>query len=189
MPVVCYAKSAGPNKRRVSVPVSMMTPRLLAGKKRPGQPEKKAQEQGSTLVFVDESSFYLLPQRVKTYAPCGHTPELRVPLTHDHLSAISAISSDHRLFFQVHEHSCKTGEVIRFLRVLLQKIRGHIIVLWDGAPIHRSNELQHWLARGAARRLHLERLPAYAPDVNPDEGIWQYLKEVALCNQCFPDLS
>lgn len=150
--------------------------------------KKKAEKQDSTIVWVDESSFYLLPMRVKTYAPCGQTPELRVPLTHDHLSAISAISQDQRLFFQVRDHSFKSADVLKFLRLLLQKIRGHIIVIWDGAPIHRSKEIQTWLARGSAHRLHLERLPAYAPDMNPDEGIWQYLKCVALRNCCFPDL-
>jgi transposase len=46
-----------------------------------------------------------------------------------------------------------------------------------------------WLrARGAAERLHLELLPSYAPELNPDEGIWRYLKRVELRNVCCQDL-
>jgi hypothetical protein len=47
-------------------------------------------------------------------------------------------------------------------------------VIWDGSPIHKGQPIKDFLARGAAvaQRLHLERLPGYAPDVNPDEGIW-----------------
>ena len=55
-------------------------------------------------------------------------------------------------------------------------------MIWDGSPIHRSRVVKDYLAGGAARRIHLEPLPAYAPDLNPDEGIWQYLKRVELKN-------
>lgn len=61
-------------------------------------------------------------------------------------------------------------------------------MIWDGSPIHRSQTIKAFLAGGAAHRLHLERLPAYAPELNPDEGIWQYLKHVELRNLCCPTL-
>ncbi len=63
-----------------------------------------------------------------------------------------------------------------------------MIVIWDGSPIHRGHEIKDFLKRGAAKRLHLEQLPGYAPDLNPDEGIWNYLKRVELGNVCCPDL-
>lgn len=52
-----------------------------------------------------------------------------------------------------------------------------------------SPPIKAFLRAGAAKRLQLEQLPAYAPDVNPDEGIWNYLKRVELANRCCPDLS
>jgi hypothetical protein len=54
--------------------------------------EKKANAEGRTIVWVDEAGFYLLPARVRTYAPRGQTPVLHLPLTRDHLSAISALT-------------------------------------------------------------------------------------------------
>ncbi len=113
---------------------------------------------------------------------------LRVPLTRDHLSAISGITLDGRLFLQVRQASYDAVAVLGFLRVLLRKISGPILLIWDGSPIHRAHEIKDFLKRGAAKRLHLEQLPGYAPDLNPDEGIWNYLKRVELGNVCCSDL-
>ncbi len=149
---------------------------------------KKAEEEGRTLVWIDESGFYLLPGVVRTYAPCGETPELRVPLTYDHLSAISSITPEGRLLMQVQERAYKGAAVVGFLKHVLRHIPGKLLILWDGAPIHRSQPIKDFLAAGGAKRVHLKRLPGYAPELNPDEGIWRYLKRVELKNLCCRDL-
>jgi len=113
---------------------------------------------------------------------------LRVPFTRDHLSAISGITMDGRLFMQVRLASYTAADVVGFLRVLLRKIRGLILLIWDGSPIHRAHEVKDFLRQGAAKRLQLEQLPSYAPDLNPDEGIWNYLKRVELGNVCCRNL-
>jgi len=124
---------------------------------------------------------------VRTWGPRRQTPILRVKLTRDHLSAISGITADGRLFMQVRPASYDAAAVVGFLRVLLRKISGKIVVIWDGSPIHRGHEIRDFLKRGATKRLHLEQLPGYAPDLNPDEGIWNYLKRVELGNVCCRD--
>jgi transposase len=151
--------------------------------------QKRADEQQSTIVWVDESAFYLLPLAVHTWAPKGQTPVLHVPLTRDHLSVISGITLDGRLFLQLQDHAYNAEGVVAFLQSLLDQIVGPLTVIWDGAPIHRSHVVQDFLREGAAKRLHLERLPSYAPDLNPDEGIWNYLKRVELANVCCHDLA
>ena len=125
---------------------------------------------------------------MRTWAPCGQTPILRVPLTHDHLAAISGITADGRLFMQTQEDAYRSPDVVRFLRVLLRKIAGKLLVIWDGSPIHRGQPIKAFLRRGGARRVHLEQLPGYAPELNPDEGIWNYLKRVELGHLCCRDL-
>jgi transposase len=150
--------------------------------------QKGADEQGATIVWVDESGFYLLPLAVRTWAPRGETPVLRVRLTHDHLSAISAITLDGRLFLQVRADSYDGEAVVSFLRVLLRKIPGKLLVIWDGSPIHHGQAVKEFLSAGATKRLQLEPLPGYAPDLNPDEGIWNYVKRVELANVCCADL-
>jgi hypothetical protein len=140
------------------------------------------------LLWVDEAAFYLLPMAVRTYAPRGETPELRVKQTHEHLSAISAVSHAGQLVFHLQDESFHSEEVVAFLQHLLYILSGPLVVIWDNASIHRSQVIKEFLQTAEARRLHLEALPSYAPDLNPDEGVWNWLKGVALKNQCFADL-
>jgi transposase len=118
----------------------------------------------------------------------GETPVLRCKLTRDHYSVISAITPSGQLYLAMQTKAFDSAAVIAFLEQLLSAIQGKLLVIWDGAPIHRSRAIKDFLAAGAAERIWLERLPAYAPDLNPDEGIWPYLKQVALRNVCWHDL-
>ena len=151
--------------------------------------QKKAEDEGRTLVWIDESGFYLLPAVVRTYAPRGETPVLHVPLSYDHLSVISALTPDGQLLMHVQERAYKGPDVVCFLKHVRRHIPGKLLILWDGAPIHRSQPIKDFLAAGGAERIHLERLPGYAPELNPDEGIWQYLKRVELKNVACHDLA
>jgi transposase len=148
----------------------------------------KAQEEGRTVIFADEAGFYPLPFVAHTYAPRGQTPVLRAPLTHDHLSVISAITPAGRLFTHIQAESVRGPAIVAFLRQLLRQIRGKLLVIWDGAPIHRAQPVKDFLAAGAAARLQLVPLPGYAPDLNPAEGVWNQLKRCELKNRCCQDL-
>lgn len=150
--------------------------------------QKKAGSEGWTIVWVDQSGFSLLPSVVRTYAPRGQTPILRVPLRREHLSSISGITMDGKLFIQVQERAYRSPDVVRFLKHLLRHLPGKVLVIWDGSPIHRGQPIKAFLADGGAKRLHLEQLPGYAPDLNPDEGVWRHLKWVELRNVCCSDL-
>ena len=139
-------------------------------------------------MWVDESAFYLLPAVVRTWAPRGETPVLRAYLTRDHLSVISGLTLEGQLLLQMRQQAFCGPDVVRFLRHLPRHIPGKLLVLWDGASIHRGQAVRDFLAAGGAARVHLEQLPAYAPELNPDEGIWHYLKHVELRNLCCDDL-
>lgn len=152
-------------------------------------PSKKAEVEKRTVIFVDESGFYLLPMAVRTYAPRCQTPVLRVKLTRDHLSAIGGITEEGRIFMQVQERAYRSEDVVRFLRLLLRKVSGKLLVIWDGSPIHRAEVIKQFLRSKEGKRLHLERLPGYAPDLNPQEQVWNLLKRRELKNLCFRDLA
>jgi transposase len=134
---------------------------------------------------VDQSGFYLLPAVVRTYAPIGRTPVLHERLSHDHLSAMSGITLEGKLLMMEQERAFKGPDVVRFLKHALRQIPGKLLVIWDGSPIHRSKVVKEFLKSGAASSsLQLEQLPGYAPELNPDEGIWKHLKYVELKNVC-----
>jgi transposase len=148
------------------------------------RPQKGAEAQQQTILFLDESGFYPLPSVVRTDAPVGHTPIVREWCTRDHLSAISAISPEGKRYFRSQDRALNSDDVVGFLEHLLREGPGRMLIIWDGAPIHRSHTIREFLANGASQRLHLERLPAYAPELNPGEGLWQQLKGVELRNVC-----
>jgi transposase len=150
---------------------------------------KKARLEQRILVFVDESGFYLLPAKVKTYAPSGQTPVLRVFQTRDHLSVMRGITPHGWLFTMTRYESLNGVDSVHFLKHLLSQTNRKLLVIWDGSRIHRNEEVKSFLSEGATGQIHLERLPAYAPDLNPDEGVWKHLKHVELRNTCCLDLN
>ncbi len=141
------------------------------------------------MLFVDQSGFYLLPAVVRTYAPIGQTPVLREELSRDHLSVMSGITLEGKLLMVEKDGAFKGPDVVSFLKHALRRIPGKLMVVWDGSPIHRSKAVKKFLEDGAASRLQLEQLPGYAPELNPDEGIWKHLKYVELKNVCCRSLS
>jgi transposase len=79
------------------------------------------------------------------------------------------------LYCQRWEQVIQGEEVALFLQHLLSQIRGHLIVVLDNGRIHRGEAVKELLNR--PRRLHLVAFPPYAPELNPDEGVWNLLKE------------
>jgi transposase len=143
--------------------------------------QKKCLREGRIIVFVDEAAFYLLAGVVRTYAPRGQTPVLRVPLTRDHLSVISGITRAGELLTGMQERAFKGADLVGLLKHLLAQLGGKLMVIWDGLPAHQEQAVKQFLAE-AGGVLCIEQLPGYAPDLNPDEGVWHYLKHVELRN-------
>src|ERR687885_202871 len=133
-------------------------------------PEKRALKERRTIVFCDQSGFYLLPMVVRTYAPVGKTPTLKEKLTRDHLSAMSGITLEGKLYMIEQERAFKGEDAVRFLKHLMHQNPGKLLVGWDGSPIHRGGAAKDFLASGPASRLQLEHLPGYAPELTPTRG-------------------
>jgi transposase len=114
----------------------------------------------------------------------GHTPIVQEWCTRDHLSAISAISPEGKLYFRSQDCALNADDVVGFLEPLRREVPGRMVIIWDGAPIHRSRTIREFLTNGAAPRLRLERLPAYAPELNPGEGLWHQLTGVERRDVC-----
>ena len=86
-----------------------------------------------------------------------------------------------RFYFQIHAGSIKSLQVIEFLRHLQRHVHGRLLILWDGAPIHRSVLVRNYVA-STRGRIVVERLPAYAPELNPVEYMWGHLKTHEIAN-------
>lgn len=131
----------------------------------------------------------LTPTVTRTWAPRGQTPVLRHSQRHDRISVISGISVSPRrhrlgLYYQWHHHNLREFEAVAFVRHLLRHLGGPVVLIWDRLGIHRGQLVQALCRR--VRRLRLEFLPAYAPELNPDEGVWRLTKN-RLANGCPAD--
>jgi len=119
---------------------------------------------------------------MSTYAPKGETPEIKAPLSKDHLSSMSGVTPEGKLYMEIRDRSYKGKDAVRFLKHLLCHIGGNLLVLWDRSRIHRGQEVKKLLSSMRDDRILMEYFPAHAPELNPDEGVWNYLKRVELKN-------
>jgi len=115
----------------------------------------------------------------KTWAPRGHTPVLRHSYKRDRISTISSLTvsptSRHLgLYVRFHATNITGVEIVDFLRHLLRHLRGPVVLLWDGGPIHKRKIVRDFIRRRP--RLHVYPFPAYAPELNPDEFVWTQTK-------------
>lgn len=148
----------------------------------------QAKREHRTLVFVDEAGFYLLPGLVKTYAPAGKTPLLKEWQTRDHLSVMGGITMEGKVYTLVRQESLNGSHTVTFLAHALHVVGDRLLLIWDNSPIHRCKEVKKFLADVGSAHIHLERLPAYAPDLNPIEWAWHHLKQVEMANLACLDL-
>lgn len=86
-------------------------------------------------------------------------------------------------YFRLFPGTIGGPQVVEFLQHLLRHLRGKLLVIWDGLPAHRSRVVKAFLIQ-QRRRLAVEFLPAYAPELNPVEYLWGYWKEHELPNFC-----
>ena len=153
------------------------------------QDQKGACAKSAWLVFFDESGISLLPVTRRTWSPRGVTPILRHRCNWKRASMAAALgyhASDAdrgpRLCFHVQKDSYKTQTLIGVLEQLAGFYAGQqVVLLWDGLGAHWSHDMHAWLAT-QRHWLQVERLPAYARELNSVEYLWANLKGVELAN-------
>jgi transposase len=138
--------------------------------------KKNARRQRAWILFQDESGISERPPVRRTWAPRGETPVLIHAFNWKKMS-ISAVlayrwdGKRSRMFFQMRGGSYDAESLIRFLKDLRRHLRGRrAILIWDGLPAHRSRIMRDYLHTQRAW-LKVERLPGYAPDLNPVETL------------------
>ena len=127
------------------------------------------------------------PHRVRTWAPRGQTPVLQFDFNWTKLSVIAGVTV-WNFYFRLYPGAIKGPQVVEFLEHLQRHIGGKLLVIWDGGPIHRSRLVRDYLDN-LKGKIGVERLPAYAPELNPTEYVWGYFKQHELPNLCAIDLA
>jgi transposase len=145
-----------------------------------------ARQRGAHLVFLDESGYMLTPTVRRTWAPRGRGVVLDCWDRRDRLSAISCLTVSPKanrlnLYFQILPHNVHGEDVVAFLKELKRTLGRPLTVLWDGGQVHSKCKLvKAFLAEHP--EIVAENLPAYAPELNPDELVWSWSKYGRLAN-------
>ena len=136
---------------------------------------KLAKEKNGEIYFADESSVRSDYHSGTTWAPVGRTPVVKTTAVRHKVNLISAISPRGALRFMATEDSVTAEVFIEFLKRLLHKAARPVFVIVDNHPVHRSREVREF-AKSTNGKLYLFYLPPYSPELNPDEHVWNYLK-------------
>jgi transposase len=149
--------------------------------------QKKAHRLRAHLVFLDETGMLMAPLLRRSWAPRGQRPVVHQRTnSHTKVSVIGALvvapGRDRvGLYFRLHpDANIDTKRVTAFLDQLRRQVRGRIVLLWDRFGPHKSQAMKTYLGRHG--RLYPEYFPPYAPELNPVEGPWGYLKINPMAN-------
>jgi transposase len=141
----------------------------------------------AVLYFVDESAISLSASNGRTWGPVGQTTILKRTSKKGRLSVISAISPSNRLYFSVRRNNIKSNDVKIFLKRLMKShVDRKIVVVLDNASSHHSKIIRD--LEKANGNLKIYYLPAYSPEWNPDEKVWNHLKSIELAGHNAKDL-
>jgi transposase len=145
-----------------------------------------ARERDAHLIFLDESGFMLTPTVRRTWAPQGSKPLLDCWDRRDRMSAISCLTVSPKanrlnLYFWLQPQNINAEDVVEFLREVKKQLGGPFTVLWDRGSVHgKAKVVKAFLAEHP--EIVAENLPAYAPELNPDELVWGWSKYGRLAN-------
>lgn len=150
---------------------------------------KKRALRALTFCFYDESGFSEKPPIRRTWGKRGKTPIITSTGSWKSLSVTGILATKaHRrkpkAYFTVKKGSVRSPDTIKTLRHLMKCIRGGIALLWDGLPAHRATRVKAFLHAHQDRFVTVERFPAYAPELNPQEYVWSASKGKDMSNFC-----
>lgn len=136
---------------------------------------QKARENGADIFFLDEAGFSSEPNLGRTYGQKGQTPEVRTTGQRQKVNAISAVNAKGGFWSQVYNGMLNADRFVEFLKAFRRGGRGKVYLVVDGHPSHRARTVADYVS-SCGGKLELHFLPPYAPDLNPDEFVWQYTK-------------
>ena len=132
------------------------------------------------IYFQDESSVSLVPVLGTTWAKKGETPKVKVTGNRGSIAVSSAISPSGRMVFRIEKKNVNSETFIDFLKQIIKNHKWRkIIVVTDNSPSHTAKAVQDFIEENK-NKIIVYYLPTYSPDLNPDEEVWKYLKNVKL---------
>ena len=138
--------------------------------------KKEAKKQGAEIFWLDEASIRSDDPLLRTWGLKGQTPTVKTSGQRQGINAISAVSNRGGFWYQVYTQRFNADVFIDGLKDLMGNRRKPVFIITDGHPVHKSKKVCEFVA-SMKRRLSIFILPPYAPDLNPDELVWNYIRQ------------
>jgi len=136
---------------------------------------RRAKRAGATIFFLDEAGFQSDPPLGRTYGLKGKTPVVTTSGQRQSINAISAVNARGEFWAATYTGKLDAEAFVAFLGNFMKGRRSKVFLVVDGHPAHKANAVKHFI-QNMKGRLELHFLPPYAPDLNPDEFVWSYMK-------------
>jgi transposase len=136
----------------------------------------RARRRGAKIFFLDEAGIRSDSVLGRTWAPKGQTPEVETSGRRQSVNAISAINARGEFWFKVYTQRLNKERFLHFLKAFMRGRRIPVFLVIDGHPAHRARIIAEYV-QSLKGRLEIHFLPGYAPELNPDEFVWNHLKK------------
>lgn len=141
--------------------------------------KKRAKKLGAMIFFLDEAGFQSDPPLGRTYGLKGQTPIVESSGQRQSINVISAVHASGAFWAATYTGKLDAESFVEFLRNFMKTQKKKVFLVVDGHPAHKANVVKDYIAEMAGR-LELHFLPPYAPDLNPDEFVWNYMKSTGV---------
>ena len=135
----------------------------------------RAKREGAEIYFWDESGFRADAVQGKTWGMRGQTPIVEIPGTRQSISAASAVNAKGAFWFVTYKGGMTAELFVALLKALMRGRRRPLFLVLDSLPAHKAKMVQAYV-ESTKGKLELHFLPGYAPELNPDELVWNYVK-------------
>ncbi|WP_371924858.1 IS630 family transposase [Endozoicomonas sp. SCSIO W0465] len=137
---------------------------------------QQAEEQDAIIFFLDESTAKSECHRGRTWGIKGLTPVVKTTGSRHRLNLISVVSSEGCLRYKTFTGKMDRFMFVKYLKSLVRSVDKPVIIITDGHPAHRAKYTKDYVEQ-EPKLLGLHLLPSYSPELNPDEQVWNHLKE------------
>lgn len=135
----------------------------------------RARKLGADIYFWDEAGFRADAVQGRTWGKKGHTPVLAVPGQRQTISAASAVNAKGAFWFATYQGGLNADLFVGMLKLLMRHRRRPLFLVLDNLATHKAKVVTEYVA-STAGKLELYFLPGYAPELNPDELVWNHMK-------------
>jgi transposase len=141
--------------------------------------KQRAKKLGAMIFFLDEAGFQSDPPLGRTYGLKGCTPIVVTSGQRQSVNVISAVNAHGAFWAASYTGKLNAESFVAFLGDFMKHRKGKVLLVVDGHPAHKANAVKAYIAQ-LKGRLELHFLPPYAPDLNPDEFVWNYMKNTGV---------